>query len=229
MQAIQRSRELLVHEKTKLSNHIRGLLLEFGIVIPQGFRALTRRIAEVLGDHESELPVIYRPTLACLFSRFNTLLEDIQLLDKQIDDSVKNNQACHELLSLEGVGPISALLLFATLGTGEAFKNGREFSAYIGLTPKQYSSGGKQNIIGISKHVANRRLRAILIEGARAYVYRRKEVNTPKDRWLSAMIQRTGHAKAAVALANKNVRTAWALLTQGTCYNKYQDNILLTA
>ena len=229
MLAIQRSRELLVREKVKLSDHIRGISLEFGIVIPQGFMALRRHIAELLDNNESELPTIYRPTLACVFERFKTLLEDIKFLDQQIDASVKNHQACHELTALEGVGPISAVLLFATLGTGEAFKNGREFSAYIGLTPKQYSSGGKQNIIGISKHVANRRLRAILIQGARAYVYRMKSVSTAKDRWLVAMIQRVGHAKAAVALANKNAITAWALLTHGTCYNKYQDNELLTA
>lgn len=229
MQAIQRSRELLVREKVKYSNHMRGILLEFGIVIPQGFLALKRRIAEVLDNHDSELPMIYHSTLACLFEQFNKLLEDIKFLDQQIKAVVKNHQGCNELMALEGVGPISALLLYATFGTGEAFKNGREFSAYIGLTPKQYSSGGKQNIIGISKHVANRRLRAVIIEGASAYVHRRKSVTTPKDRWLTDLIQRVGHGKAAVALANKNVRTAWAILTHGTCYNKFQDNKLLNA
>ncbi|MCU7951607.1 MAG: IS110 family transposase [gamma proteobacterium symbiont of Bathyaustriella thionipta] len=174
-------------------------------------------------------PVIYRPTLACLFEQFKKLLEDIKFLDQQIKVMVKNHQACNELTQMEGVGPISALLLYATFGTGKAFKNSREFSAYIGLTPKQYSSGGKQNIVGISKHVANKRLRSVLIEGARAYIYRMKAVTTPKDRWLIAMIQRAGHGKAAVALANKNVRTAWAILTHGTCYDKSQDNELLTA
>ena len=164
-----------------------------------------------------------------MYEQFKKLLEDIKFLDQQITVAVKHHQACNELTEMEGVGPISALLLYVTFGTGEAFKNGREFSAYIGLTPKQYSSGGKQNIIGISKHVANRRLRSVVIEGARAYIHRMKSVKTPKDRWLTAMIQRVGHGKAAVALANKNVRTAWAILTHGTCYNKFQDNELLTA
>ncbi|MCU7938818.1 MAG: IS110 family transposase [gamma proteobacterium symbiont of Bathyaustriella thionipta] len=224
MQAIQRSRELLIHERTALSNHIRGLLMEFGEVIPQGFAALTRRIPEILEDGENELAHIYRPTLSCLFERFHQLQDDIKFVDQQIKLYVKENNPCYRLTEMEGVGPISAILLYATLGTGEAFKNGREFSAYIGLTPKQYSSGGKANIIGISKYVANRRLRAVLIQGARAYVYKLKEPKSTKDKWLWSLIQRAGYKRAAVALANKNVRTAWALLTQGTEYIKYQAN-----
>jgi len=123
--------------------------------------------------------------------------------------------------ALEGIGPVCAVLLYATLGNGEAFANGRQFSAYLGLTPKQFSSGGKVNLVGISRHVANRRLRAVLIQGARAYVYRLKEPKTAKDHGLWAMIERSGKCKAAVALANKNVRTAWAMLTQNTAYQCY--------
>ena len=128
---------------------------------------------------------------------------------------------CRRLTALEGVGPIGSVLLYATLGTGEAFTNGRQFSAYLGLTPKQFSSGGKVNLVGISKRVANRRLRAVLIQGARAYVYHMKEPKTTKDRWLWAIVERSGKCKAAVALANKNVRTAWAMLTQNTEYQGY--------
>ena len=229
MQSVQRSRELLVQERTALSNHLRGLLLEFGVVIPRGFAALTQRIPDILEDGENELPDIYRPTLARLYERFCRLREDIHFLDKQIACLVKQNEPCRHLTEMEGVGPISAILLFATLGTGEAFKNGREFSAYIGLTPKQYSSGGKTNIIGISRHVANRRLRAVLIQGARAYVHKMKEPQSPKDKWLWSLIQRAGYGRAAVALANKNVRTAWALLTRGTVYDKQYGNELQPA
>jgi transposase len=229
MQSVQRSRELLVQERTALSNHFRGLLLEFGVVIPRVFAALTQRIPDILEDGENELPDIYRPTLARLYERFCRLREDIQFLDKQIACLVKQNEPCRHLTEMEGVGPISAILLFATLGTGEAFKNGREFSAYIGLTPKQYSSGGKTNIIGISRHVANRRLRAVLIQGARAYVHKMKEPQSPKDKWLWSLIQRAGYGRAAVALANKNVRTAWALLTRGTVYDKQYGNELQPA
>ena len=220
IQAIQRSRELLVHDRTALSNHIRGLLMEFGVVIPQGFAALHRRIPEVLEDAENELPDLYRPTLNLLYGRLITIKEDIDVLNKQIAAIVKQNIACDRLTKLEGVGPISSVLLYATLGTGEAFANGRQFSAYLGLTPKQYSSGGKTVLIGLSRYVANKRLRSVLIQGARSYVHRLKDPKTPKERWLWALIQRAGYGRAAVALANKNARTAWALLTQGEEYKR---------
>jgi transposase len=134
---------------------------------------------------------------------------------------VQQHPVCRRLTALEGIGPVCSVLLYATLGTGEAFANGRQFSAYLGLTPKQFSSGGKVNLVGISRRVANRRLRAVLIQGARAYVYHLKEPKTAKDRWLWAVVERSGKCKAAVALANKNVRTAWAMLTQNTEYECY--------
>lgn len=168
LQSIQRSRYLLIQECIALSNHMRGILLEFGVTIPQGFAALLRALPELL----------------------------------------------------EGVGPIGALSLYAALGSGTAFTKGREFAAYLGLTPRQHSSGGKTNIVGLSKKIGNRRLRSILIQGALAYVYRMKEPPTSNDRWLLDLIERAGPRRAAVALANKNVRTAWALVTQGTEYQR---------
>jgi transposase len=142
-----------------------------------------------------------------MLMRFHATEEDLAFMDEQIKQIVKSNDGCQRLTALEGVGPIGAILLLATLGSGEAFKNGREFSAYIGLTPKQYSSGGKANVVGISRHVANRRL------------HKRKHAASSKDEWLLALVARGGTGRAAVALANKNVRTAWAMLTQGTEYN----------
>ncbi len=218
LQAVQRSRELLVQERTALSNHIRGLLMEFGVVLPQGFSALHRRIPEILEDGENELPDLYRPTLSRLYGRLIVLRDDLKWLDQQMERLVNEHPSCRRLTALEGVGPIGSVLLYATLGTGEAFVNGRQFSAYLGLTPKQLSSGGAVKLVGISKKVANKRLRAVLIQGARAYVHKLKEPKTAKDRWLCELIERAGYGKAAVALANKNVRTAWALLTQGTEY-----------
>jgi len=106
------------------------------------------------------------------------------------------------------------------LGSGTAFTRSLEFSAYLGLTPRQFSSGGKTNIVGLSKKIGNRRLRSILIQGALAYVYRMKEPKSSKDRWLKDLIDRSGPRRAAVALANKNARTAWALVPQGTEYQR---------
>ncbi len=136
----------MVQDRTAISNHIRGLLLEFGVVIPQGWAALEQHIPRVLEDAENGVPHMYRPTLHRMFERYHRLKEDIAFLNEQIKQLIKQNDACRRLMDLEGVGPISAILLFATLGTGEAFQNGREFSAYVGLTPKQYSSGGKPTL-----------------------------------------------------------------------------------
>ncbi len=224
LKSMQRSRELLVQNRTALSNHVRGLLMEFGIVIPQGWIALHRHIPEILQDGENDLPDMYRPTLQLLWHLLCELRDDIQQLNTAIETLVKQHAGCRELLALDGVRPIGAVLLFATLGTGETFANGRQFYAYLGLTPKQFGSGGKVNLVGISRQVANKRLRAVLIQGARAYVYRLKEPKTSQHRWLKALIERAGTGKASAALANKNVRTAWALLTRGHPMKSIMNN-----
>jgi transposase len=220
LQAIHRSRQLLVQESTALSNHLRGLLMEFGVVIPQGFASLLRAVPEILEDGENELPDLYRPTLHRMYSRLLKLREDIQVMTKEVDHLAKNHPVCKKLMALEGVGPIGALLLYATMGSGAAFSGSREFAAYLGLAPRQYSSGGKTNIVGLSKKIGNSRLRSVLILGARSYVYKLKEPKSSKDKWLKANIERNGESRAAVALANKNVRTAWAMVTQGTEYQR---------
>jgi transposase len=220
LQSIQRSRELLIQECTALSNHLRGILLEFGVTIPLGFASLLKALPEVLEDGENEISDLYRPTLHRLHHRMLELRRDIETMTKEIDMLVKQHPVCSRLTAIEGIGPIGALSLYAVLGSGDAFTKSREFSAYLGLTPRQFSSGGKTNIIGISKKVGNRRLRSILINGARAYVFRMKEPKSSKDRWLKELIERAGVNRAAVALANKNVRTAWAMVSQGTEYQR---------
>jgi len=220
LQAMQRARELLIQECIALSNHLRGILLEFGITIPQGFAALLRTLPEVLEDGENELPDLYRATLHRLYRRMVELRHDIEAMTKEVEQIVREHPVCSRLTAMEGVGPIGALTLYASLGDGTAFTKGREFAAYLGLTPRQFSSGGKTNIVGLSKTIGNRKLRSILIQGALAYVYRMKEPRSSKDRWLKDLIERAGPRRAAVALANKNVRTAWALVTQGTEYHR---------
>ena len=220
LQAIHRSRELLIQQSTALSNQLRGLLLEFGVVIPQGFASLMKAIPEVLEDGENELPDMYRPTLHRLYARLQELREDIEVMTREVERLVKAHPVCSKLTALEGIGPIGALLLYAVMGSGKVFKNAREFAAYLGLAPRQYSSGGKTNIVGLSKKIGNRKLRSVLILGARAYTYRLKEPKTSKDRWLKEMVERNGVSRAAIALANKNVRTAWAMVTQGTEYQR---------
>ena len=220
LQAIHRSRELLIQESTALSNHLRGILLEFGVAIPQGFASLLRTLPEVLEDGDNELPDLYRPTLHRMYTRLLELREDIEAMTEEVARLVNEHPICSKLTALEGIGPIGALLLYATMGSGRAFSGSREFAAYLGLAPRQYSSGGKTNIVGLSKRVGNSRLRSVLILGARAYTYRMKEPKGSKDKWLQAIVERNGVSRAAIALANKNVRTAWAMVTQGTEYQR---------
>ncbi len=220
LQAILRARDRLIQECIAQSNHMRGILLEFGIAIPLGFAALLRTLPDVLEDGDNELPDFYRPTLHRLYHRMLELREDIDAMTREVAELVKNHPVCSRLTDIEGIGPIGAMSLYATLGSGAAFAKGREASAYVGLTPRQYSSGGKANIVGLSKYVGNRKLRSVLIQGALAYVYRMKEPRSSKDHWLEALIERAGPRRAAVALANKNVRTAWALIAQGTEYQR---------
>jgi transposase len=190
LQAIQRSRELLIQECTALSNHLRGILLEFGVAIPQGFASLLKALPEILEDGENELSDLYRPTLHRMYTRLIELREDLEAMTREIDGLVKQHPVCNRLTAIEGIGPIGALSLYAVLGSGAAFTKSREFSAYLGLTPRQFSSGGKTNIVGISKKVGNRRLRSILIQGARAYVFRMKAPRSLKDRWLKDLVLR---------------------------------------
>ena len=220
LQAIHRSRQLLVQESTALSNHLRGLLMEFGIVIPKGFASLLKAVPEILEDGENELPDLYRPTLHRMYNRLLELREDIEAMTKEVERLAKAHPICSKLMALEGIGPIGAVLLYATMGSGAAFAGSREFAAYLGLAPRQYSSGGKTNIVGLSKKIGNSRLRSVLILGARAYVYKLNEPKSSKDKWLKANIERNGECRAAIALANKNVRTAWAMVTQGTEYQR---------
>src|SRR5210317_2313835 len=165
LQAIHRSRELLIQECTALSNHLRGILLEFGVAIPQGFASLLRTLPEVLEDGENELPDLYRPTLHRMYTRLLELREDIEAMTGEVERLAKAHPICSKLMALEGIGPIGALLLYATMGSGAAFSSGREFAAYLGLAPKQYSSGGKTTIVGLSKKIGNSRLRSVLILG----------------------------------------------------------------
>jgi transposase len=129
LQAIQRSRELLIQECTALSNHLRGILLEFGVAIPQGFASLLKALPEILEDGENELSDLYRPTLHRMYTRLIELREDIEAMTREIDGLVKQHPVCNRLTAIEGIGPIGALSLYAVLGSGAAFTKSREFSA----------------------------------------------------------------------------------------------------
>ena len=217
-QAIHRIRDSLVTERTRISNQLRGLLYEFGFTIPKGFAKLKQRIPEILEDAENGLSIPFRQVIFSLYDDFNRCQARIAEMDQVIQEKIKTLPQVKELMKVEGIGPIGASLLYITLGDGSVFKNGRAASAYVGVTPKQHSSGGKVVMLGIGKR-QNTALRSTLIQGALAVVKNAAKKQDKKSRWLQGLVERGGLMKAAVALANKNTRIAWALLAKGGSYD----------
>lgn len=219
-QSIVRARELLIKQKVKTSNHMRALLLEFGIPIAKGDKALQKAIPEVLEDGENSLTGNFRMMLDTIYQHFQALLERVEVISKQLDCVVNQDNVCKQLQALEGVGPISAIQLKIVLGQTGHYVKGREAAACIGLTPVQHSSGGKQKIGSISKKSAHNTLRSALFKGALAVVVNveKKEPRTHKDIWLKNLVARRGKKVAAIALANKTVRTAFSMIKHNQDY-----------
>ena len=198
---------------------IRGLLMEFGITFRKGFASLKKQIPLVLEDAENEFPMPFRHELNRVWQYWQTLEKTLQDSDKQLRGQANTIEPCKRLQEIEGIGPVNAIILFVLLGDGSGFRNGREASAYIGATPKQHSSGGKVVLLGISKHTGHRKERSSLIQGARSVVHKSCCGDTAKGKWLRGVIERSGHGKASVALVNKNIRQAWAVLSSGEAYD----------
>lgn len=221
LQSIDRIRQHLTDNQTAVSNMIRGLLAEFGICFAKGISAFKIHIPEILEDAENDLPHVFRTQIAGMYEAFLTAESHLNQVNKQLEGLINQQVHCKQLMELEGVGPVNALNLFLTLGEkGQSFSHGREASACIGLTPKQYSTGGITVLGGIGKKAGNKRLRSNLIQGALAVVQvvdKRRPKNT-KEQWLKHLIEHKGTRRAAVALANKTVRTAWAILHHGEGY-----------
>ena len=229
LQGIERMRKHHSDAITATGNLLRGLVYEFGITIPKGHAALKREIPSILEDYDNFLPSAFRRQLANMYQFYLSTRTEFEAVEKDLFNLIKQNKACQTIMALEGIGPVNALGLALSLGEkGSSFKNGREASACIGLTPKQYSTGGIVTMGGIGKKRGNKLLRSTLIQGALAVikVMQKREPRTQKEVWLKALMARIGLRKAAVALANKNIRTAWSLLKHEV---KYQPSAILVA
>ena len=218
---LHHSRRLLVGQRTALINHVRGVLLEFGIAVPVGPNVLRRRLPEILEDGDNELPLLTRELIAALADQLRALDERINGLEQQIKVWHRNNEASQRLAKVPGIGMMTATALVAAAGNGRAFRTGREFAAWLGLVPRQDSSGGRQRLLGISKR-GDRYLRALLIHGARAVIRHlraRLAAGRPAGNpWLAKLIERRHPNVAAVALANRNARVVWALMARQESY-----------
>lgn len=217
IQAVHRVRTELVAQRTSKANQIRGLIGEYGLVAPISLGALRRALPEWLEDAENGLSGRFRRLLAGLAGDLRRLDERIAELDEEIASIVGSDPAVQRLLELRGVGPITATALVAALGTGEAFRRGRDFSVSLGLTPKQYSSGGKERLLGISKR-GDAYLRQLLVHGARSVIRTAAGKDDSLSRWLQKLLVRRHTNVVAVALASKTARMAWAVLHYDTTY-----------
>jgi transposase len=215
--ALHRARQGFVKTRTAQANQIRGLLAEYGIVIPQGIAHIAKRLPEILEDGENELPGVFRELLQRLGDHLKELDRQVGELEVQIQRWHRQNEASKKLAQIPGIGPITASALVASIGDAKSFENGRQLAAWLGLVPRQHSSGGKQLLLGISKR-GDTYLRTLLIHGARAVIRVAQGKAGYAQSWLARLLGRRNPNVAAVALANKNARTVWALLAQGRDY-----------
>ncbi|WLI10673.1 MULTISPECIES: IS110 family transposase [Pseudomonas] len=208
--SLHRVRQGFVKARTAQANQIGGLLAEFGLVIPQGIAHVAKRVPELIEDEHNELPSSFRLLLQRLLEQLKGFDHQVHEIESQIVAWHRVNENSRKLAKIPGIGPITASAMVASLGDAKSFKNGRQVSAWLGLVPKQNSTGGKTVLLGMSKR-GDSYLRTLLIQGARSMIYaaQRKEIS---DSWLGRLLKRRKANVAAVALANKNARIIWALL-----------------
>jgi transposase len=210
--ALHRVRQGFVKARTAQANQIRGLLGEFGLVIPQGIAHIAARVPELIEDASNELPGSFRQLVQRLLEQLKELDRQVHEIETQIVAWHRMNDDSRKLAKVPGIGPITASAMVASVGDARSFRNGRQVSAWIGLVPRQNSSGGKTVLLGMSKR-GDSYLRTLLIQGARSVIYAVQRKKTPDDGWLSRLLKRRNANVAAVALANKNARIIWALLS----------------
>lgn len=217
LQSLHRIRSQAVARRTAQANQIRGLLMEYGLVIPQGIVHIRKSIPTILEDSENELTVMFRELLSELYDEMVHLDKRIKTLENKLEALCSQNEDCQRLLSIPGVGLLSATALVAAIGDINAFKNGRELAAWLGLVPRQHSTGGKPTLLGISKR-GDTYLRTLLIHGGRTVVRVADKHKDQRSQWITQLDARRGKNITAVAVANKNARVAWALLSQQSTY-----------
>lgn len=207
--SIHRVRQGFVVERTATLNRVRGLIAEFGYVLPQGAEQLRRQVPPLL----ERLPARVAHCVRDLLEHAERLRTKVLEYEREIRMSVRDSELARRAYTRPGIGPITASALVATVGDGRDFKNGRQFAAWLGLVPRQYSTGGKTRLGHITKR-GDPYLRTLLVMGARSVLQRAYREGDPLSRWALALQQRRGYHRACVAIAAKNARVAWALLAK---------------
>jgi transposase len=217
VQAIHRARQRLVNHRTAVVSQIRGLLLDRGIAFSKSITRARCMIPEVLADKANALTTMARETIGELWDLLCDLDRRVAIFDRKINDIFKANQTCQRLACIKGVGPKTATAIVAAVGEGTEFKNGRHLAAWLGLVPRQHSSGDRQVMMGISKR-GDQHLRSLLVHGARSVVRTATGKDDAMNRWVSQLLERRGFNRTTVAVANKNARIIWAVLRTGEAY-----------
>ena len=213
MLSLHRAREGFIGDRTATANRIRGLMAEYGLIIPQGIGHVRSKVPELIEDATNELPGMFRRLIDQLLNHLRWLDEQIEMIEREIHAWHRNNADSQRLEQVPGIGVLIATAMVATIGDAHNFKNGRELAAWIGLVPRQHSTGGKQTLLGISKR-GDAYLRKQLIHGARALAYHAGRKANP-GHWLTKLINRRNMNVAVVAQANKTARIVWAMLAHG--------------
>jgi transposase len=224
LQSLHRVRERLIIRRTSLINQIRSFLLERGIVFAKSPIRLREAIPEVLENANENLTPRMRNLVAMLWNEWKGLERQIDEINEEVERIALSDAACSRLRQIPGIGPLVATAIVASIGNGAAFRKGRDFSTWMGLVPKQHSTGGKARLYGISKR-GNRYLRKILIHGARAVVLRSKRDRIAMGAWLTSLEMRAPRNVLIVAMANKLARIAWAVLSTGQDYRALPDRL----
>jgi transposase len=217
LQALHRIRSRLVGSRTQLGNQIRGLLAEYGIVLPLHLNQVRQRLPPIFSEEHPLLTSFSRELFASLYEELCTLDERIQAMETRIQRVFFSNDRCQQIAAIEGVGPVTATAIVAAVADARVFRNGRQLAAWLGLVPRQHSSGDKQRLLGITKR-GDPYLRTLLIHGARSVVFRASGKADRRSQWIADKQRKLGTTKACVAVANKNARIIWALLARNEPY-----------
>jgi transposase len=217
LQSLHRVRERWVMRRTAAVNQIRGLLMERGVTLRKGREYLDQQLPKILGDSELKLSGALRALLMQLKLELDQLALRIAEMDRVIQQTAREHEGCRRMQTIPGVGPVTATAIVAAIGNGCAFTKGRDFAAWIGLVPRQHSTGGKQKLLGISKR-GNCYLRTLFVQGARAVLQKRTHQAPGLRCWLERLASRKPGNVTVIALANKLARMTWAVLASGNTY-----------
>jgi transposase len=216
---LHRVRSGLIKERTALINQLRGLLAEFGLIMPKGRYSAQHHIPDILEDAENGLPVLARRLLHDIYRRLNVLNEHVLAYDRELEHLAQDSEPAQHLMTVPGIGALTATALLASVGDPKQFKNGRQFAAWLGLTPRQHTTGGVIRLGRITKK-GDVYLRTLLIHGTRAVLATLKDKQDRLSSWTRTVIERRGYKRATVALAAKNARIVWALMVRNETYQR---------